>query len=1109
MPKSKILIATLILALVSSAIGIGTLSAQGRKPGPLSLRPLALQASPVAAAESSKTVSIIVQLDEAPLASYTGAVLGFSATSPSTTGQELDLKSVDSLAYLAYLDAQTKVFEGTTVSSIPGARIIHRYRVVLGGVSMLVPADQVKAVAQLPGVKAVYPDTVLHPDTERSPSFIGAPAVWRALGGVEHAGEGVVVGLLDTGIWPEHPSFSDPGDDADPDPEDDADPDPAGHAYPAPPATWTGTACEFGSDVPGDAPFTCNHKLIGAARFMQTYESLNPLLPGEFPSARDSEGHGTHTASTAAGNAGVVATLLGIDRGEISGVAPRAHVAMYKVCGNVGCYVSDSAAAVEQAILDGVDVINFSIGGGSDPYSDAVSLAFLDAYNAGVFVAASAGNDGPGLDTVEHREPWVTTVAASTQDRAFVSTLNLTASNGDKLTLEGASITAGVSTPTPVVLAANFGDALCAAPFPAGTFSGQIVVCERGVVARVAKGYNVQQGGAGGMILYNPSLQGVGNDNHFIPSVHLEVDAGTALLNFLSTHTDVTATFTDGAATRVPGDVMAPFSSRGGPGQTLGISKPDVTAPGVDILAGHTPLPHSIVGGLPGQLFQVIQGTSMSSPHVAGSAALLAALHPDWTPGQIKSALMTTANPFVVKEDGVTLSDPFDRGSGRIMLARAMNPGLTISASGADFVAHENDLWNANYPSVYVPIMPGQVTVQRTIHSELERGAWWGLNAIAPPDVQVSVPHRLYVDAGGDVTFDITVDARNVPPGEVRFATIVLHYRRYVNLIPITIVRDQPNVTLAKSCDPGTLAIGGTTTCTITVENTAFTDANVNLVDDLPRQLRLVNGSVVGGTESGNGVTFSGVIGAAGSPTVDVSAVPLISGYVSLASLGAGPFALPTNTDDGGWIISGVDINYLGQHYDTVIWSVNGAIELGNSSGAAAPGANVQLPNPAIPNNLLAAWWTDLDLTNSGNWYLAGLTDGVNNYTVFEWDNVPRFGGATSTATFQIWFQDGTDGIWFSYGGFTGSTADGTIGAEDGAGLFGDTYYYGEGSIGTPPDGLQDVLVTYLPGNPGETKVITFQATAPRSGSYQNCAEMTGDIWFGTNIACFNGIITP
>jgi hypothetical protein len=329
-----------------------------------------------------------------------------------------------------------------------GGQVVHRYTKVFNGVSMVLPSDNVGDVASAQGVKAVYLDELVQLDTDASPAFIGAPAAWAQLGGQESAGEGVIVGILDSGIWPEHPSV--------------ADPDPSGKPYAPPPVVpgangFAGGAprntCDFGDTAwnANDAPFACNNKLIGAYDFIDTYKAFVGLLPTEFDSARDDNGHGTHTLTTSAGNAGVAASMYGVDRGVVSGIAPRAHVIAYRVCGDAGCYNSDSIAAVEQAILDGVNVINFSISGGNNPFGDAVELAFLDAYDNGVFVAASAGNSGPTAETVAHRGPWVTTVAASTSDRHFLSTLTLTADNGDTLNLTGATVTPGVSTPLPVV----------------------------------------------------------------------------------------------------------------------------------------------------------------------------------------------------------------------------------------------------------------------------------------------------------------------------------------------------------------------------------------------------------------------------------------------------------------------------------------------------------------------------------------------------------------------------------------------------------------------------------------------------------------------------------
>lgn len=1112
MPKSRLIVSTMVLALILSSIGVGSLFAQDG-PGdlratdsqlvvqsvdPAESKPIDIDPSArFASANGEAMVSVIVKLDVAPVSSAASARAG----------------AVGVNVYRSYVNAIQGAFEANAELAIPQAQIINRYDVVFGGVSMILPEGQLETLAKLPGVVSVISDQLQQIDTERSPQFIGAPSLWRELGGQRSAGEGVIVGVLDTGIWPEHPSFSDP--------------DPSGKPY-APPPVVPGSngfgsggprsTCDFGNTAwdPNDAPFSCNNKLIGAYNFLDTYKVASGLLPGEFDSARDSEGHGTHTASTAAGNGGVDASIFGVPRGTVSGVAPRAHVIMYRVCGDEGCYNSDSIRAVQQAVLDEADVVNFSIGGGSNPYTDGVSLAFLDAYAAGTLVSASAGNSGPGANTVGHREPWTITVGASNTDRFFISTVTLEADNGDTLVLEGASVTDGISTPTPVIFPPA-GLELCGTndgptgPFAPGTFNGEIVICRRGSSARVTKSRNVRDGGGGGMLLYNPVLQGLATDNHFIPSVHLENDAGAALLTFMGSHTGVMATFTQGTATKVQGDVMAAFSSRGGPAQPLGISKPDVTAPGVQILAGHTPLPHSVVGGLPGELFQAIQGTSMSAPHVTGAVALLKDLHPDWTPGQLKSALMTTAKDSkVYKEDGVTPANPFDMGSGRINLRMAWDPGFTISDSAANFVALQDDLWNANYPSVYHPDMPGQITVYRTVHSELDFDHYYSLHVKAPNDLKISLEpadHFLDVPAGGDATFSITIDARNVPLGEVRHATIILRDSHGDSHLPVTIVRGEANVTIDKNCDPADFSKkNGHTTCTVTIENTSFDDAQVNLVDEIPWGLDLVTGSVVGADViAENTIGFNGTLAGAGLPVVDVNTAPLY-GYLPLSAFGIAPLPCPSNCDDGGFVISGLNINYLGQTYTSAILSVNGTLELGTASGVASSFLNQNLPSPSIPNNVLAPWWTDLNLGAGGNWYLGALSDGVSVWDIFEWAGVPRFGDNSSTFSFQIWLERGSGNITFTYGPFAGDTGDGTTGAENADGTIGDTWYFD--GAGTLPWGGPDLGVASVPGTPGETHVISFDMTAWKTGKWQNCAEMTSNTFQGVAISCFNGTVT-
>ena len=1041
-------------------------------------------------------VSVIVKLKAESLAAYTGDVAGLPATNPTVTGaSKLDVKAPASQLYLAYLAQQLDTFESSAKAKIVNAQVTNRYTVILGGVSMLVPRSQIGSVAAMPGVEAVFEDTLLQLDTERSPQFIGAPTVWNALGGQESAGEGVVVGILDTGIWPEHPSFSDP--------------DPSGKAYAAPPASWTGATCQFsGGTNPGPA-FTCNNKLIGAQRFMATYEAVVGLDPGGFTTARDNEGHGTHTASTAAGNAAVAASIFGVPRGIISGIAPRAHVAAYKVCGLEGCYSSDSAAAVQRAILDGVNVINFSIGGGSNPYGDAVSLAFLDAYAAGVFVAASAGNSGPGADTTDHREPWVTTVAASTQKRAFNTTVTV-ADGGASVSYVGASVTGGIA-PTPVITAGAppYNDPQCLNGTADGAFAGKIVVCARGVNGRVEKGYNVMQRGAVGMILYNQAanVTDLETDNHFLPTVHIQYDQGTAILTFLAAHPGAVASWPAGAAGSAKGDVMASFSSRGGPAQSLGISKPDVTAPGVQILAGHTPASIDISTGPQGELFQAIAGTSMSSPHVAGAGALLKALHPNWTPGQIKSALMTSASRGVVKEDGVTPATPFDFGSGRIDLNKAGSVGLTFDETAANYVALASQLWNANYPSLYHPAMPGAITVQRTIHDETGAGGTWLLSAAAPADVTIVVPAQVVVPAGGSATFSITVMAPTVPVNEVRHALIRLRSGSSQLHFPVTFVRKQPDVTLAKTCEPTNLLRGTQTTCTITATNTSFATANVVIWDQLPSPLTLVPASVVGASPSGNGVTFSGPLAGAEPPDVSIAAgASPAGGYLPLADFGITPIGGVGDETIVNFTVPG--FQYGSRTYTRIGVTSNGYAVVGGGTAGDVDFINQILPDSAPPNNVLAPFWTDLNPSAGGAIRVGILTDGVNDWLIVEWDAVKEYSSATFNS-FQIWIGlNGVEDISYAYGPIEGTGDLGflTVGAENLFGNRGQNYYV-DGTGTLPAEGTQ-LVVTTTPPAPGETRVITFNAVGSRKGFWQNCASLTSNTFQGANIACVSGQVT-
>ncbi len=1028
---------------------------------------------------SAKQVRVVVKLDYDSLAGYSGGLKGLPGTSPAVTGKRLDPKSANSTKYLKHVSALENDFLAAMQSKVPSARAGQKLRTVYGGIALSVPANQARDLLKLPGVAAVQQDNAQKLLTDSSGEFIGAPTIYNQLGGSASSGKGVIVGILDSGAWPEHPSYADPG------------------TLPAPPATADGTPriCDFGDNplTPATDVYVCNHKLIGGRPFLDTY---NAVVGGEVysDSARDSNGHGTHTSTTSAGGPVANANPLGINRGPIRGIAPAAAVSVYKVCGAAGCYQSDSAAAVARAILDGVRVINFSISGGSDPYSDPVELAFLDAYAAGVFVAASAGNSGPGADTTDHRSPWVTTVAASTQSRTFRSTISL-AGDGATATVTGASITAGISTPTAVVRAgstAGYTDATCNTPAPPGVFAGKIVACQF-TPGRVMKGFNVLQGGAVGMLMYNITFPSdVFTDNHWLPAAQLEKPDTDVLLAFLAAHPSTTATMTQGTKTTWQGDVVTSFSSRGPGGDFL---KPDVTAPGLHILAGQTPTPESPSEGPPGNLYQVIAGTSMSSPHVAGAAALVFALHPSWTPGQVKSALETTAKTAVKKPDRVTQADPFDVGGGRIDLTKAGDPGLTLDESAANYAAAATDALNRidlNLPSVNAPTMPGLITAQRVVKNVTNQTLTFTASGTTVSGANISVlPPAFSVKPGKTQKLTIAITAPDVPDGQY-FGQVNLKQiggSRALHL-PVAFYRQEGIVPIDQTCTPSTIARNtGQSTCTVTVQNNSLQPAKVTAVSTLSSQLRL--NSVTGATKIGTQIATKTETLAARQPDRPVIAPGSLAGYIPLDEFGIAPTPIG---DEQAINFNVPPYVFAGQTYSQIGVVSNGYSIAGGSAGADdIQYAPQNLPDIARPNNVLASYWTDLDGAGAPGVYAGSLTDGVSTWLVLEW-RVNLY-GTNSQKVFQQWIGlDGAEDITYAYDpanlpGDPGAAYGLTVGAENADGTAGS-------QITGPP--TQDYRVQSTPGAPGGSMTYSMNIKGVQKG--------TGTVTTGTSTPLVKGL---
>jgi subtilisin family serine protease len=648
-----------------------------------SSNPAEAKAEPASPKSAGTAEIYLVRLSDAPVAGYEGGIGGLTATSPRALGQRrLQARSAASEAYRGFLlQRQNDFLDQTRQLLGREVEVAHRYVYANNGLAILLTAAEAARVAKLPGVVFIQKDFERELMTDHGPLWINAPSIWdgTATGGLPGTrGEGVIIGVIDTGINPSNPSFADIG------PIDGYD-----HVNPRGAGNYVGV-CDPGDPL-YDSSFPCNDKLIGA----RGYPSTNGGDP------RDSDGHGSHTASTAAGNQ-VVATVNAPDTSytaTISGVAPHANVIAYAAC----CAASSLAAAIEDVVIDGVDVVNYSIGSSTPSalWNDFDAVGFLNARAAGIFVATSAGNAGPGDDTVGSPAdaPWLLSVGSATHDRKFRSDLiNLTGGTppGD---LSGRALT-GDYGPAPIVHAEDAGDALCLNPFPAGTWvNGEIVVCNRGIIARVEKGANVLAGGAGGFVLANTAAEGesVNADPHVLPAVHLGVTASDELRAWLSApfsnldggdgvlHMAQIQTSIDVDPSN--GDIMAVTSSRGANRAAPDILVPSVVAPGVDILAAY--------GTDDAIEYGVISGTSMASPHAAGAAALLTALHPSWTPAEIQSALMLTANTAVLDDDGSTPATAFDKGNGRIDLSTSAQSGLLMDETEANYWAADPSLGGA------------------------------------------------------------------------------------------------------------------------------------------------------------------------------------------------------------------------------------------------------------------------------------------------------------------------------------------------------------------------------------------------------------------------------
>ncbi|KAI3468830.1 hypothetical protein Pfo_025493 [Paulownia fortunei] len=597
------------------------------------------------------------------------------------------------------------------------------------------------------GFISARPERMYRPLTTHSPNFLGLHkemGFWKQ----SNFGKGVIIGVLDTGIFPSHPSFS-------------------GEGMPPPPAKWKGK-CEFQATE-------CNNKLIGAQSFNLAANASK--LDAEPP--LDDDGHGTHTASTAAGGFVQNASVLGNAYGTAVGMAPQAHLAIYKVCFGPDCPESDILAGLDAAVGDGVDVLSISLGEDSTPFfNDNIAIGSFAAVQKGIFVSCAGGNSGPSEQTITNEAPWILTVGASTIDRS----IRATAKVGDGQEFDGETVFQPKDFPPtllPLVYAGSNGkqdSAFCANGSLAGVdVKGKVVLCDRGGgIARLDKGQEVKNAGGAAMILANQQSDGFSTsaDAHVLPATHVSYTAGLKIKAYINSTTSPMATILFKGT--VIGDPLAPivasFSSRGPSLATPGILKPDIIGPGVNILAAW---PFPLVANTNSKLtFNIESGTSMSCPHLSGMAALLKSAHPYWSPAAIKSAFMTTADLVNVKgtaivDQTLTPADIFATGAGHVNPSKANDPGLVYDIAVDDYIpylcglgyteeqvgiiAHKTVHCTSkipegqlNYPSFSVALGSSQ-TFTRTVTNVGEPVSYYTVKIVAPQGVSISVqPDKLY-----------------------------------------------------------------------------------------------------------------------------------------------------------------------------------------------------------------------------------------------------------------------------------------------------------------------------------------------------------------------------
>ncbi len=994
-------------------------------------------------------IRVIVQLEDAPLALFPAVNPSVSAMAKGKITGDVDFNSKAAKEYKAVLKQQQDMVIQAARQIDAGIKATHRYDILANGFSTTIAKDKVNQLRNLPGVKAVYPDVMMHAQMDLSLDIINAFEVWESLGGDSEAGKGIKVAIIDSGLRPENPLF-------------------AGDGFTAPEGLPEDDYCATTD------PEFCNGKII-VARAATLPEGF-PLVEGEFANSPMAfNGHGTHVAGSAVGNWGVEGTR-GDFSATIGGVAPGAYLMVYKglyattidptsSSGSTGMLVD----MLEAAVADGADIINNSWGGSAAVVAPFYEEIFVAAKEAGSVMVFAAGNDGPGPGTIGHPSTSgeVLAVGMTTTQRFTPNFFSVSGSEvQDTQALPSGPIAITEDITSPIIYAgavdeANFEG--CNAWEDPETFAGSMALISRGSCFFSDKVTNATAAGAIGVIVHNnvpgegPFGMDFGDTEITIPTAMIGTEAGLAAAEYLSGDvTDAQATLTAGVPTP---DVISAGSSKG-PNADPTILKPNLAAPGVQIFSGESPL----APGHEGEDFSFKGGTSMASPHVAGAAALIKQMNPDWSVDQIMSAVTHTAvREGLLKPDLESAADWFDIGAGRLDVERASKAQLTYSELGlANPACFEQCSWT--------------FTVTNTSDSDISVMVD---DYIMGPGYEMTVsPADATLPAGAEAEITVTVNATAAQVfdtwifGGIEWDDGNADTPEYFMPIAVNAINADNAALFSSAASADAVAVGETTTLTATVNNSNLAEGitlTAQFADEFVTDASSVSATVGGEAQTvsfdaaTNSAAWTGSLGTASFaiapndwPAQQLGAFG-IPGYFSMADFGAAPLTCSATCDDSFVSINTAPITYLGQEYTTMHISSNGFVVLGDDDTGANFSRTQPLPSSDAPNNVIAPLWMDLDLAGgdgAGEIYATDLNlnsdfgcGPCNDYFIVEWRGAEIYQVPGEAYTFQIWFEKGTGEAYFYYGE-VGSLPDMlnqfglglTVGAEDATGSVGLTF---------------------------------------------------------------------